>query len=56
MAKIKWQNKFDIDEKKTEQEALKSEKEQLKGKEFKTLSTKERDKLLEILAREHRLI
>jgi hypothetical protein len=56
MAKIKWQNKADIEAKRTEQEQEKAEKEQLKGKGFKTLSTKDKDKLLEVLAKEHGLI
>lgn len=56
MAKIKWQSKVDIEAKKAEQEAKKAEKEQFKNKAFTTLSTKEKDALLEILAREHGLI
>jgi hypothetical protein len=56
MAKIKWQNKVDIEAEKQKQKQKNVEKEQLKGKEFKTLSTKEKDKLLEILVREHGLL
>jgi hypothetical protein len=56
MAKIKWKNKTDIDAEKELQEKEKAEKEQFKNKEFKTLSTKEKDKLLEILAKNAGLI
>lgn len=56
MAKIKWKNKTDIDAEKTSQEQRKTEKEQFKNTDFKNLSTKEKDKLLEILAKEAGLI
>ena len=56
MAKIKWKNKIEIEAEKVLQEQEKAEKEQLKNKEFKTLSTKEKDKLLEILAKQAGLI
>lgn len=56
MAKIKWKNKTDIEAEKELQEQGKAEKEQFKNKEFKTLSTKEKDKLLEILAKNAGLI
>jgi hypothetical protein len=56
MAKIKWQNKADIEAKKAEQKSRKAEREQLKGKEFKFLSTKDKDKILEFLAKEHGLL
>ena len=46
MAEIKWENKTDIDAEKALQEQEKAEKEQFKSKEFKNLSTKEKDKLL----------
>lgn len=56
MAKIKWKSKADIDTEKLLQEQEKAEKKQFKNKEFKTLSTKEKDKLLEILAKNAGLI
>lgn len=63
MAKIKWKNKTEIDaekilqeQQKFEKEQQKFEKEQFKNKEFKNLSTKEKDKLLEILAKQSGLI
>ena len=56
MSKIKWKSKADIDAEKAEQEHQKAEKEQFKGKDFGNLSTKEKDKLLEILAKEHGLV
>ena len=56
LAKIKWKNKTDIDAEKAFQEQKETEKEQFKNKEFKTLSTKEKDKLLEILAKQAGLI
>lgn len=56
MSKIKWQSKVDIEAKKAEQEARKAEREKYKGKKFTTLSTKEKDALLELLAKEHGLI
>ena len=56
MSKIKWKNKTDIDAEKALQEQEKTEKEKFKDREFKTLSTKEKDALLEILLKEHGLI
>ena len=49
MSKIKWQTKADIDVKKADQEQKKIEKEKFKGK---TLSDKERNELLEIMAKD----
>ena len=46
MAKIKWKNKSDNEREIKEQEALQKQKEKFKKKEFKTLSTKEKDELL----------
>jgi hypothetical protein len=56
MSKIKWKNKTEIEAEKVLQEQGKAENEQFKNKEFKTLSTKEKDKLLEILAKRAGLI
>jgi hypothetical protein len=56
MAKIKWKSKADIEAEKAKQEKVKAEKEKYKGKKFTTLSTKEKDELLELLAKEHGLI
>lgn len=44
MAKIKWESKKDKETKKAEQEKF-------KGKEFKNLSTKEKDEILERIAK-----
>ena len=52
MPKIKWQNKTDIEAKKAEQEKAKAEKEEFKNKKFTTLSTKEKDALLEQIAKD----
>lgn len=56
MAKIKWKTKKEKEEVKLIAEQQKVKKEQFKGKKFGTLSTKEKDTLLEILAKEHNLI
>lgn len=50
MSKIKWKNKADIEQEKIEREQVKTEKEKHKGKEFKNLSTKEKDEILEKMA------
>lgn len=55
MAKIKWKNKSDIDKEKLEIEEKKKHK-KYKGKPFKNLSTKDKDELLEMLARQFGLI
>ena len=52
MAKIKWTIKAEIEQKKLEQEQKKAEKEKHKGKKFKTLSTKDKDELLEQIAKD----
>lgn len=54
--KIKWKSEAEIDAEKSVQEEKKAEKEQFKGKDFGNLATKDKDKLLEILARESGLI
>lgn len=56
MAKIKWASKKVIEQEKLLKEQAKKEKKQFLDREFKTLSTKEKDALLEILAKEHELI
>lgn len=56
MSKIKWKNKSDIDAEKELKEQEKIEKEKFRNKEFKNLSTKEKDKLLEVLAKQIGLI
>ena len=56
MAKIKWVKKQEIEAKKAEQERQKAERKQFRDKKFTTLSTKDKDTLLEILAKEHGLI
>ena len=45
MAKIKWESKQDKESKKADQEKF-------KGKQFKTFSAKEKDELLERIARQ----
>lgn len=45
MAKIKWESK-------RETETKKAEKEKFKGKDFKSLSTKDKDELLEKIAKD----
>ena len=52
MAKIKWKNKTDIEIEKILQEQAKAEKEKFKGKSFDSLSAKEKDELLEKIAKE----
>lgn len=52
MAKIKWKTKADIEAKKAKHEALKAEKERFKNKKFTTLNTKEKDALLEQIAKD----
>lgn len=52
MAKIKWKSKADIEQGKLEQEQKKAKKEEFKGKDFKTLSTKEKDEILEKIAKD----
>lgn len=56
MAKIKWKNKSDTERKLKEQETLQKQKEKLKKKEFKTLSTKEKDELLYLALKQLGLI
>lgn len=57
MAKIKWKKKTEIEQEKLEQEKLeqeqkKAEKEKFKNKKFTTLSGKEKDALLEQIAKD----
>ena len=52
MSKIKWKKKADIEQEKLEHEQKKAEKEKFKDKEFKTLSTKDKDELLEQIAKD----
>lgn len=56
MAKIKWKNQTDIDTEKAESKVEAEQREKFKGKAFGTLSTKEKDELLEMLARAQGLI
>lgn len=56
MAKIKWKNKSATDRELKEQEALQKQKEKLKKKDFKTLSTKEKDELLYLVLKQLGLI
>lgn len=56
MAKIKWIKKAEIEAKKAEQQKKKLEREQFRNKKFTTMSTKDKDVLLEMLAKEHGLI
>ncbi len=56
MSKIKWKKKAETEKEKQLQQQKKQEKERFKGKKFTTLSSKEKDALLEILAKEHGLI
>ena len=56
MSKIKWKNKREMEQEKQEKEQLKAEREKHKGKKFNTLSTKEKDELLEILAKQAGLL
>nr|DAM13544.1 MAG TPA: hypothetical protein [Caudoviricetes sp.] len=52
MAKIKWAKKEDIEAKKAEQEQKKQGKEKFKAKKFNTLSSKEKDELIEQIAKD----
>lgn len=52
MAKIKWKKKADIEQEKLEREQKKAEKEKFKNKKFTTLSSKEKDILLEQIAKD----
>ena len=52
MAKIKWKSKTDIDYDDAIKENKRIDKEQFKGKSFKKLSSKEKDKLLEMMAKQ----
>ena len=56
MGNVKIKKKAEIEARKLEQEKKKAEKEKFKNKKFTTLSSKEKDILLEILAKEHGLI
>ena len=51
MAKIKWKSKAETERELKEQEALQKQKEKFKIKDFKTLSTKEKDELLEAISK-----
>jgi len=52
MAQIKWKKKADIEQEKLEREQKKAEKEKFKNKKFTTLSSKEKDILLEQIAKD----
>jgi len=56
MGNVKIKKKAEIEARKLEQEKKKAEKEKFKNKKFTTLDKKEKDILLEILAKEHGLI
>ena len=56
MSKIKWKKKAEIQQENLIKEQKKVEKEQFKGKDFKNLVTKDKDKLLEILAKQAGLL
>ena len=51
MAKIKWKTKSETERELKEQEALQKQKEKFKKKDFKTLSTNEKDELLEAISK-----
>ena len=52
MAKIKWKKKTEIEQEKLKQEQKKVEKERFKNKKFTTLGGKEKDALLEQIAKD----
>lgn len=52
MAKIKWKKKSEIEYEKSVREQAKAEKEKFKSKKFTTLSSKEKDDLLEQMAKD----
>ena len=52
MGNIKIKKKAQIEQEKLEQKQKKAEKEKFKSKDFKTLSTKEKDEILEKIARD----
>ena len=52
MAKIKWKKQSDIEHEKLEQQQRIAEKEKFKNKEFGNLATKDKDKLLEMIAKD----
>ena len=56
MAKVNWKSQEDIDKELLKQREMEEKKKTLKNKKFTTLSTKEKDELLEILARQAGLI
>ena len=56
MAKMKWKSNDDMKAKKLELKRKELEIKKFKGKEFKNLSSSEKDDLLEILARSAGLI
>ena len=56
MGKIRIKEKSEIEAEKQKEEQQKAEREKHKGKEFKNLATKDKDELLEILAKEAGLL
>lgn len=52
MAQIKWKNKTEVEQEKQLRKQAKAEKEKFKNKKFTTLSTKEKDELLEQMAKD----
>lgn len=56
MAKIKWKNKSETERELKEQETLQKQRDKLKKKDFKTLSTEEKDELLYLALKQLGLI
>ena len=52
LAKIKWKKKAEVEQEKQLREQRKAEKEKFKNKKFTTLSSKEKDALLEQIAKD----
>ena len=52
MAKIKWKKQTEIDAEQKAQEEVEEVKDKLKAKPFKNLNTREKDLLLELMARQ----
>lgn len=52
MAKIQWKKQTEIDAEQKAQEEVKEVKDKLKAKPFKNLNTREKDLLLELMARQ----
>ena len=51
MTKIKWKSNSETERELKEQETLQKQKEKFKKKDFKTLSTNEKDELLEAISK-----